>query len=214
MRPYEFAEQIGVSVETLRRWDRTGKLKAKRTPSNHRYYTEEDLLQAKGLKPISEERLIKVYCRVSSAKQKKELANQKLSMEQFCLARGYAVDEWVEEIGGGLNFKRKKFLNLIEEAISGKIEVIVIAHKDRLCRFAFDLIEQLLRKRGCQIVVANAESMSPQQELVEDLMAVVHCFSCRLYGSRSYRNEKEKAIRDILNIPHETVLKLQNKVQC
>ena len=214
MRPHEFAEQIGVSVETLRRWDRTGKLKAKRTPSNHRYYTEEDLWQARGLKPIAEERLVKVYCRVSSAKQKNELANQKLSMEQFCLARGYAVDEWVEEIGGGLNFKRKKFLNLIEEAISGKIETIVIAHKDRLCRFAFDLIEQLLRKRGCQIVVANAESMSPQQELVEDLMAVVHCFSCRLYGSRSYRKEKEKAIRDILNIPHETLLKLQNKVQC
>ncbi len=214
MRPHEFAEQIGVSVETLRRWDRTGKLKAKRTPSNHRYYTEEDLLQARGLKPITEERLIKVYCRVSSAKQKNELANQKLSMEKFSLARGYAVDEWVEEIGGGLNFKRKKFLNLIEEAISGKIETIVIAHKDRLCRFAFDLIEQLLQKRGCQIVVANAESMSPQQELVEDLMAVVHCFSCRLYGSRSYRKEKEKAIRDILNIPDKTMLKLQNKVQC
>ena len=214
MRPHEFAEEIGVSVETLRRWDRTGKLKAKRTPSNHRYYTEEDLWQAKGLKPITEERLIKVYCRVSSAKQKNELANQKLSMEQFCLARGYAVNEWVEEIGGGLNFKRKKFLNLIEEAIAGKIEIIVIAHKDRLCRFAFDLIEQLLRKRGCQIVVANAESMSPRAELVEDLMAVVHCFSCRLYGSRSYRKEKEKAIRDILNIPSETVLKLQNKLQC
>ena len=214
MRAHEFAEQIGVSVETLRRWDRTGKLKAKRTPSNHRYYTEEDLLQAKGFKPISEERLIKVYCRVSSAKQKNELANQKSSMEQFCLARGYAIDEWIEEVGGGLNFKRQKFLSLIEDALSGKIKIIVIAHKDRLCRFAFDLIEQLLNKRGCQIVVANTESLSPQQELVEDLMAVVHCFSCRLYGRRSYRKEKEKAIRDILNIPSETLLKLQTKIQC
>jgi predicted site-specific integrase-resolvase len=110
MRPHEFAEQIGVSVETLRRWDRTGKLKAKRTPSNHRYCTEDDLAQAKGLKPISEERLIKVYCRVSSQKQKSELANQKAAMEQFCLARGYAVDEWIEEIGVLLNFKRRKFL--------------------------------------------------------------------------------------------------------
>ncbi|MDJ0744459.1 MAG: IS607 family transposase [Xenococcaceae cyanobacterium MO_167.B27] len=214
MRPHEFAKEIGVSVETLRRWDRTGKLKAKRTPSNHRYYTEEDLAQAKGLKPISKERLIKVYCRVSSAQQKVELANQKTAMEQFCLARGYAVDEWIEEIGGGLNFKRKKFICLIEDAISGKIETIVIAHKDRLCRFAFDLIEQLLTKRGCQIVVANTESLSPQAELLEDLMAVVHCFSCRLYGARSYRKEKEKAIKEILNIPHETLLKFQNKLQC
>ena len=214
MRPHEFAEQIGVSVETLRRWDRTGKLPAKRTPSNHRYYTEEDLAYAKGLKPAVENRYIVVYCRVSSQKQKSELANQKDSMEQFCLARGYAVDEWITEIGGGLNFKRRKFLSLIEDALSGKIEIIVIAHKDRLCRFAFDLIEQLLEKRGCCIVVANAESLSPQQELLEDLMAVVHCFSCRLYGSRSYRKEKEKAIQKILNIPQKTMLKLQNKLQC
>lgn len=214
MRPHQFAEELGVSVETLRRWDRTGKLPAKRTPSNHRYYTEEDLAVARGLKPTVEDRLVKVYCRVSSPKQKSELTNQKAAMEQFCLARGYAVDEWIEEIGGGLNFKRKKFLSLIEDALSGKIEIIVIAHKDRLCRFAFDLIEQLLNKRGCQIVVANAESLSPQQELLEDLMAVVHCFSCRLYGSRSYRKEKEKAIQEILNIPSDTLLKLQNKVQC
>ncbi len=214
MRPHEFAKEIGVSVETLRRWDRTGRLPAKRTPSNHRYYTEEDLAVAKGLKPIKTERLIKVYCRVSSAKQKNELANQKLAMEQFCLARGYAVNEWLEEIGGGLNFKRRKFLALIEDALSGKIEMIVIAHKDRLCRFAFDLSEQLLTKRGCQIVVANAESLSQRAELLEDLMAVVHCFSCGLYGARSYRKEKEKAIQEILNIPQKTLLKLQNKIQC
>lgn len=83
----------------------------------------------------------------------------------------------------------------------------------KLIAFSIAIIS-LLIKRGCEIVVANAESMSPQQELVEDLMAVVHCFSCRLYGSRSYRKEKEKAIRDILNIPQETLLKFQNKVQC
>lgn len=214
MRPHEFAKELDVSVETLRRWDKTGRLPAKRTPSNHRYYTQEDLAVAKGLKPIRENRAIKVYCRVSSKKQESELANQVSAMEKFCLARGYAVDEWVAEIGGGLNFKRRKFLALIEDALSGKIEIIVIAHKDRLCRFAFDLVEQLLNKRGCQIVVANAESLSPQAELLEDLMAVVHCFSCRLYGARSYRKDKEKAVAEILNIPPQTMLKLQNKLQC
>ena len=214
MRPHEFAKELNVSVETLRRWDRTGRLPAKRTPSNHRYYTEEDIAVAKGLKPTVENRLIKVYCRVSSAKQKSELVNQVSAMEQFCLARGYAVDEWITEIGGGLNFKRPKFLGLIEDALSGKIEIIVVAHKDRLCRFAFELIEQLLDKRGCQIVVANAESLSPQAELCDDLMAIIHCFSCRLYGSRSYQRQKEKAVREILNIPQETVLKLTKKLQC
>ena len=63
-------------------------------------------------------------------------------------------------------------------------------------------------------MVANAESLSPQQELLEDLMAVVHCFSCRLYGSKSYRKEKERAIQKILDIPQKTMLKLQNKLQC
>ena len=214
MRPYEFAKELNVSVETLRRWDRTGRLPAKRTPSNHRYYTEEDIAVAKGLKPTAENRLIKVYCRVSSAKQKSELANQVSAMEQFCLGRGYAVDEWITEIGGGLNFKRPKFLALIEDALSGKIEMIVVAHKDRLCRFAFELIEQLLNKRGCQIVVANAESLSPQAELCDDLMAIIHCFSCRLYGSRSYQRQKEKAVREILNIPEESMLTLNKKLQC
>lgn len=214
MRPHEFAKELGVSVETLRRWDKSDRLKAKRTPSNHRYYTEEDLALAKGLKFNQEERLIKVYCRVSSPKQKNELVNQRKAMEQFCLAKGFAVDEWIEETGGGLNFKRPKFLSLIEEALYGKIELIIVAHKDRLCRFAFDLIEQLLNKRGCQIIVANQESLSPQQELVEDLMAIIHCFSCRLYGARNYRKEKEKAFQQILNIPSETMLKLRNKIQC
>jgi len=214
MRPHEFAKQLGVSVETLRRWDRSGKLPAKRTVSNHRYYTEDDLMVARGLKITATERLVKVYCRVSSPKQKQELTNQRAAMEQFCLARGLAVDEWIEEIGGGLNFKRKKFLALVEEGIRGEIEMIVIAHKDRLCRFAYDLIEQLLSKRGCQIIVANQQSLSPQQELVEDLMAIIHCFSCRLYGSRSYRKDKEQAIQKILDIPDRTLLKLQKKLQC
>ncbi len=73
MKPNEFAERLGVSVKTLQRWDNSGKLKAKRTMSNHRYYTEEDLAVARGLKPQSTKRKIVVYCRVSSAKQKTEL---------------------------------------------------------------------------------------------------------------------------------------------
>ena len=76
MRPHEFAKELGVSVETLRRWDRTGKLPAKRTPANHRYYTESDLTAAKGLEPLVNKRKIKVYCRVSSAKQKTDIPQE------------------------------------------------------------------------------------------------------------------------------------------
>ncbi|MGI2907726.1 IS607 family transposase, partial [Tolypothrix sp. VBCCA 56010] len=168
-KPNEFAKKIGVSVKTLQRWDVSGRLPAKRTLSDHRYYTEDDLLIAKGLNPLEANRKVVVYCRVSSNAQKPDLKNQVTAMEVFCLGRGLAVNEWVSEIGGGLNFKRKKFLAIIMSMLKGETKVLVVAHKDRLCRFAFEFIQELAISVGCEIIVANQESLSPQQELVEDL---------------------------------------------
>jgi predicted site-specific integrase-resolvase len=212
MKPQEFAELLGVSVKTLHRWDKTGKLVAKRTLSNHRYYTEEDVAVAKGLKPIPSKRKNILYCRVSSKKQLTELENQKNSMLSFLLAKGIATDEIICEIGGGLNFKRPLFLKLVTSALEGKVDLIIVAHKDRLCRFAFELLETLFARNGCQILVANQEQLSPQQELVEDMLAIIHCFSCRIYGSRSYANQKTKAFREILDIPSEKMLTLRKEI--
>ncbi|XP_078355364.1 uncharacterized protein Mb2910c-like [Oculina patagonica] len=214
MKPNEFAKRLGVSVKTLQRWDDSGKLPAKRTPANHRYYTEDDLLVAKGLQAQPRKRLTIVYCRVSSQKQSNELANQRKAMEQFCLAKGIEVDHWIEEIGGGLNFKRREFLKALRQAMTGEVETIIVAHKDRLARFAFDLIEELLAPQGCKLIVANQPSLSPQQELVEDLMAIIHCFSCRLYGSRSYANKKTREIAENLDTPIQGVLLFNKNIQC
>ena len=90
----------------------------------------------------------------------------------------------------------------------------MVAHKDRLCRFAFDLVETLVSRVGVTIIVANQLSLSPHQELVEDLLAIVHCFSCRLYCSRSYANQKTKAMAEILDKPVHYELKLRKSVQC
>lgn len=108
-------------------------------------------------------------------------------MEQFCLHSGTAVDDWISEIGGGMNFKRKHFLKLMNNIQEGKIAKLIIAHKDRLCRFGFEYFEQLASENGCELVVVNQESLSPQQEMIEDLLAIVHTFSCRLYGLRRYK---------------------------
>lgn len=215
MRPHEFAEKLGVSVKTLQRWDKSGRLPAKRTPSNHRYYTTEDIAVAQGLKSEPEARKNIIYCRVSSPKQKNELENQRIAMEAFFLAQGLVIDEIVCEIGGGLNFNRRQFLRIIFEALDGKVAIIGVAHKDRLCRFAFELIDNLVTRNGCKIIVANQVSFSPQQELVEDLLAIVHCFSCRLYGSRSYTSkEKLKAFAELLDIPRQNLLNLRKDIQC
>jgi putative resolvase len=214
-KPHEFAEKIGVSVKTLQRWDTAGKLPAKRTLSGHRFYTEDDLLIAQGLKPIELKRKVIVYCRVSSSGQKPELKNQISAMETFCLNRGLAVDDWVSEIGGGLNFKRKKFLSIMMSMLRGEISTIVVAHKDRMCRFAFDFILELATSVGCKIVVANQESLSPQQELVEDLMAIIHCFSCRLYGLRNYSKEIKENLKKAIDKPVQDLTELDKKeIQC
>jgi Predicted site-specific integrase-resolvase len=106
----EFAKRIGRTPKTVRRWEQEGKIQSKRLPSGHRYFDESDIrLLLGGPTP---RRLIVVYCRVSSTGQKDHLAAQVEAMEAFCQAAGIGVDEWVQEIGGGMNFKRKKFLAL------------------------------------------------------------------------------------------------------
>lgn len=176
---------IGRSVNTLQRWDREGVLRAKRTPTNRRYYTHEDYLTIIGGKP--KERSIVAYLRVSSATQRPDLANQRAAVEQFCLASGRAVAEYLEDAGSGLNYKRKHFLELMEQVERDEISEIVVAHKDRLVRFGFEWFEKFAENHGAKIVVMNAESLSPEEEMVQDLLSIVHCFSSRLYGLRRYK---------------------------
>jgi predicted site-specific integrase-resolvase len=192
----EFAKLTGVSVKTLQRWDREGRLKpAARTPGNRRLYTPEQLNKFLNRLP-QQERVAVAYLRVSSQAQKPDLANQRAALEKFCIAKGIAIDEWVSEIGGGLNFKRPKFTVLVDRVIRGNIAMLVIAHKDRLARFGFDLLVHLCQTHECQIVVLNTESLSPEQEMVQDLMTITHCFSARLYGLRNYRKAVQKALKD------------------
>lgn len=194
-RPHEFGELIGKSVSTLRRWDREGKLVPQRGLGNQRYYTEDDLKKALKLETGKVGKIV-VYCRVSSRNQKDDLANQIKSMESFCINRGTTVDQWISEIGGGLNFKRPKFLALMKSIRLGEVKTLIVAHKDRLARFGYDFIEEFASWFECEVVVANTESLSPHQELTEDLMSIIHCFSCRLYGLRRYKKEIKKLISE------------------
>jgi predicted site-specific integrase-resolvase len=183
----EFAKRVGRSVQTVRRWEKEGRLEAKRLPSGHRYFDESDVRALLGIAPDKKDTV--VYCRVSSAGQKDDLASQVRAMEEYCRGAGIPVDVWMQEIGGGMNFKRKHFLHLIDRIQRGEIKKLLIAHKDRLMRFGFDLFHHMATENGCEIVVMNQESHSPQQEMVEDLMAIVHTFSCRLYGMRKYKKQ-------------------------
>ena len=115
-------------------------------------------------------------------------------MSEFCAARGFAGVETITEIGGGLNFKRAKFTEVVDAVTRREVGVLVIAHKDRLARFGFDLLAHLCAVNGTELLVLNQEHLSPEREMVEDMLAIVHCFSARLYGLRNYRKVLVKAL--------------------
>ena len=184
--PREFAKMVGRVVPTLQRWDNEGRLKAHRTPTNRRYYTHDQFLEYIGQKAADKK--IIAYCRISGKSgQSKDLKHQREAVEAFCLAAGKPLDEVVEDVGSGLNYKRKNFLVLMDQVEQGKISEIIVAHRDRLVRFGYEWFERFCDQHGCKITVINNQSLSPEEEVTKDLMIIIHCFSSRLYGLRRYK---------------------------
>lgn len=194
----EFAKLIGKTIRTVQRWDMDGLLVAHRTPTGRRYYTKRQLLDAMGIKPVVEqpERKTICYYRVSGHDQKNDLKNQKAALEQFAIANGLAVTEWLSDVGSGLNYKRKDFNYLLIEVENNRVSKIVIAHKDRLVRFGYEWFEEFCKRHACEITVINAETLSPEEEVVKDLLTIIHCFTSRLYGLRRYKKEIKQMVTE------------------
>lgn len=182
----EFAKLINKSVKTLQRWDREGILVAKRSPKGRRYYTEAQLLTYKGLISNEDSKTI-AYIRVSSSGQKDDLKNQKNYINEYCKNAGIFIDEWFSDIGSGLNYTRKNFNQLLTLVESGKVKKIIISHKDRFVRFGFEWFETFCNNHGATFEIINDERLSPEHELVQDLISIIHVFSCRIYGLRKYK---------------------------
>lgn len=197
-RIHEMAEKLGVSIKTLQRWDNTGKLPARRTPSNQRYYTEDQYLDYMGMSVEKPHRKVVAYARVSSRNQKDDLKNQIDFIRTFSNANGVILDECIKDIGSGLNYNRPKWNELLQAVMRDEIATIYITYKDRFIRFGFEWFENLCKQHQTEIVVLNHEETSPDQELVEDLTSIVHVFSCRLYGLRKYK-KVIKEDKEVLN---------------
>ena len=170
-----------MNIKTIQRWDREGRLKpAGRTITGRRYYTEDQILAFRHQRPRPPHaRKIVAYCRVSSQSQRPDLKNQRLALEQCCTARGLANVEFMEEVGSGMNFRRKRFLTLMDAVDAGEIGTVILAHKDRLTRFGYEWLERFCQQHGCEMLVLNQEHLSPEQELVQDVLTITHVFSAR-----------------------------------
>ena len=190
LKPKDMSQKIGVSVRTLQKWDKAGILKAYRTPTNRRYYTEAQYLQYIGKKDDNQsDRKVVAYARVSTYNQKDDLKNQLSFIRQFANANGVIIDEAISDIGSGLNYNRKKWNQLLDQVMQDQISTIYITYKDRFIRFGYEWFERLCNRHGTKIVVLNSPDTSPDKEMVEDLVSIIHMFSCRLYGLRKYKKK-------------------------
>lgn len=178
-------KKLGIHENTLRKWADDGKIDHIRTGSGQRRYDVDAFLRGRGAS------FTLCYCRVSSRKQRDDLARQVAFMQEK-----FPQAEIIEDIGSGLNFKRRGLCSLLERAMRGDKLKVVVAHRDRLCRFGFDLVRFVIERPGGEIVVLDDAKASPDKELVDDLLSIVHVFSCRLNGRRNYQNKAKPAPAD------------------
>jgi predicted site-specific integrase-resolvase len=175
------AEVLGLCQNTLRKYADAGKIEVIVNASGQRRYNIDSFTGAQGATATV------CYCRISSVKQKDDLVRQiEFMREKFPNA------EIVHDIGSGLNFKRKGLRSILERAMSGDKLTVVVAHRDRLCRFGLQLVELVIKQNGGELVVLDSSEGSPEKELTSDLLSILHVFSCRMHGLRRYSKQIAK----------------------
>jgi len=186
----EASEILGVSISTLRRWDKAGRLEPEKTTSGHRRYDVSKLKPELFRESIQESRKTVAYARVSSHDQKADLERQKQVLELYCARQGWTF-EIISDLGSGMNYHKKGLKRLLDDVLSEKVGRLVIAHKDRLLRFGAELIFAICEAKQVEVVILNqGEDATFEEDLAKDVLEIVTVFSARLYGSRSRRNKK------------------------
>ncbi len=180
-------ECTGLCAKTLRKYADQGLVRSVRTPGGMRLYDETDLLSLGSEKSEPEKTDTICYCLLSSSKQRDDLARQVAYLHGL-----FPEAEIIKDIGSGLNYKRKGLRAILERIVRPDKLTIVVAHRDRLTRFGFELIEYLVCLNGGKILVGDQSTSSPEAELTADLLSIIHVFSCRIHGLRKYRNQIKK----------------------
>ncbi len=196
----EASASTGMGQAFLRKAFKEGLLEGYTTPAGQRRFCKDSLrkfcersVQAQK----QSEKINFIYARVSSKKQYDDLARQVTYLQEWTANSGIKYDV-IEDIGSGINFKRKGLQTILDKCIKGVIGNVTVAHSDRLSRFAFDLIECIVQKAGGTITVIDDDhgNKTSEQELAEDLLSIVHIYSCRQMGKRSYTRTRDNNNKD------------------
>lgn len=189
------AKLLGVHVQTLRNWEKSGKLKPDSiSPGGTRRYNSDTIMRISGkeLPQIEkDDRVTIAYARVSSQDQKEELKRQAQVLELYCAEHGYKY-ELITDLGSGMNYYKKGLTALISRILDDGVKRLVLTHKDRLLRFGAELIFSICEAKGVEVVIINRgeEKASFEEDLAKDVLEIITVFSARLYGSRSGKNRK------------------------
>ncbi len=189
---------FGVSTKTLRRWDNEGKLKAYRTVGGHRRYKLTDIENLLGEVNQNIQRNVFLYCRVSTKKQADSgnLLRQKERLIQYCNDKQYNIVHIFEEVASGLNDKRRELIKMFRRL--NEINSIIVEYPDRLARFGYNYLQEFCKSLNVNIeAIQQNEKLEPNEEMVNDLISIVTCFSARLYGSRGGRKVKQDIQKSI-----------------
>ena len=184
------AQLLGVTSQTLRNWDREGKLKPSYVKSNgYRYYSEDSILSYTQERKTKKTLNVIGYARVSSKKQIDDLKRQIENLRIYIESK-YETYEIISDVGSGINYTKPGLQKLIEKINRKEVDLIIVLYKDRLLRFGFELIEYFATLNNVKIEVLDKINKSENQELVEDLVQIVTVFSCKLQGKRKSKTKK------------------------
>lgn len=193
MTAQEVLRTLQITRPTLTKYVKNGVIKVT-VKGNGRYDYDADSVYKMLNKDI--ERKTYVYARVSTSKQKADLENQINLLKTFCFQNGYVINGIFQDVASGISFdKRTQFFEMLDDIIAGKVNKVVITYKDRLSRVGFELFSYLFKKYGCEIIVMSevGSEKLDSQEIFEEIISLLHCYSMKLYNNR-----KKKQIKEIL----------------
>jgi len=191
----EASKYLGISINSLKTLANNGKLNSFKTGGEHRRFREDDLDAYMGVKKEKKERLTVIYARCSTAKQKENLERQKDRLRKHAEEKGYKY-LMIDEIASGINEKRKGIHKLIKMCFEGKVERILIEYKDRLARFGYEYLDAIFRNLDIIVEIVEIKEKKYEEELAEDIMKILTCYSARYYGARGGRKKKIEQINE------------------
>lgn len=198
MKAKDVMKILGITRQTLHNYIVQKYIRYIVKPNGDYEYNDDDVYAFIGQKKEKKNKKIISYSRVSTQNQKEQLKAQTQRIYESCVSKGIQLDEQIEDIKSGMSFDRKGFQKICEEIIKGEVELLVIENKDRLMRFGYDSFEGFFRYFGTKILVLSEEiqNKSYEQELSEDLIAIIHYFSMKSYSHRRKLNKIRKELEE------------------